>query len=279
MLSSFSRILSMVLGVLSPFIEVNGKLKMSIPKLLALIVAIAAVGTILEMEISTPTGTPSMAESPAGTTETNVFEEKNTSSVVPGDVCTFGTYEGKPIDWKVLDVQNNKAFLLSTKALECIKYHNIEHETVTWGSCSLREWLNGTFLATAFSNAEQAAIITTTVDNGTDQGNPEWTNTGSGQTEDQVFLLSYAEFVRYVKGRNFSVCEAAYSTKTGEDTRVQLLDNGTEAAFWWLRSPGENGKQAAFINFEGKCYSNFATNWYLSARPAMWVDLEKMENL
>ena len=67
--------------------------------------------------------------------------------------------------------------------------------------------------------------------------------------------------------------------KPGEDARVKLLDNGTEAAFWWLRSPGINGKQAAYVNFEGTCYSNYATNWYISARPAMWIDLEKLENL
>lgn len=197
----------------------------------------------------------------------------------PGDVLTIGTYAGKSLDWKVLDVSGTKAFLLSTKAVKDVEYHDIKEVTVTWGECFLHKWLNGTFLATAFSKDEQAAILTTTVDNGTDQGNPEWPNSGSGNTKDKIFLLSYAEFKRYVEGTDFSICEAAYSTKPGEDMRVKLLDNGTEAAFWWLRSPGVNGKQAAFINFEGKCFSNYATNWYLSARPAMWVDLEKLENL
>ena len=101
----------------------------------------------------------------------------------------------------------------------------------------------------------------------------------AGQTKDKIFLLSYAEFVRYVNGTDFSICEAAYSTKTGEDTRVQLLDNGTEAAFWWLRSPGDNGKEAAYINYKGECWSNYVTNWYLSVRPAMWIDLEKYDQL
>ena len=110
-------------------------------------------------------------------------------------------------------------------------------------------------------------------------GKPDWSNTGSGETKDKIFLLSYAEFKRYVEGSDFSICEAAYSTKPGEDMRVELLDNGTEAAFWWLRSPGANGKQAAFINFAGECFSNYATNWYISARPAIWVDLEKLANL
>lgn len=204
--------------------------------------------------------------------------ESKTTTISPGDVLTIGTYAGKSINWKVLDVRDNKAFLLSTKVVKDIKYHDQEG-TVTWGECSLRKWLNGTFLTTTFSKDEQAAIITTTVDNGTDQGNPEWPNSGSGNTKDKIFLLSYAEFKRYVEDSDFSICEAAYSTKPGEDMRVELLDNGTEAAFWWLRSPGVNGKQAAFINFEGKCFSNYATNWYLSARPAMWVDINKIDEL
>lgn len=217
---------------------------------------------------------PKSQEQGTKTSET----ELTTKQVVPGDVLTIGTYAGKSINWKVLDVRDHKAFLLSTKVVKDIKYHDLEG-TVTWGECSLHKWLNGAFLTTAFSKDEQAAILTTTVDNGTDQGNPEWPNPGSGNTKDKIFLLSYAEFKRYVESTDFSICEAAYSTKPGEDMRVELLDNGTEAAFWWLRSPGVNGKQAAFINFEGKCFSNYATNWYLSARPAMWVDINKIDEL
>lgn len=227
-----------------------------------------------------PTESPetSEPETTAPTTEPTEGPGPTIIDVVPGDVLTIGTYAGKSLDWKVLDVSGTKAFLLSTKVVKDIKYHDQEG-TVTWGECSLRKWLNGSFLTTAFSKDEQAAILTTTVDNGADQGKQDWSNTGSGETKDKIFLLSYVEFVHYVEGTDFSICEAAYSTKPGEDKRVELLDNGTEAAFWWLRSPGVNGKQAAFINFEGKCFSNYATNWYLSARPAMWVDLEKLENL
>ena len=217
---------------------------------------------------------PKSQEQGTKTSET----ELTTKEDVPGDVLTIGTYAGKAINWKVLDVRDHKAFLLSTKVVKDIKYHDQEG-TVTWGECSLHKWLNGSFLTSAFSKDEQAAILTTTVDNGTDQGNPEWPNSGSGNTKDKIFLLSYAEFKRYVEGSDFSICEAAYYTKPGEDERVKLLDNGTEAAFWWLRSPGVNGKQAAFINFEGKCFSNYATNWYLSARPAMWVDINKIDEL
>lgn len=287
-----------VFNAILPFFDVQNfkKIKVTLPGLLIIsalltipVMALQGQGVISSTrENQEPTVS---VDTEAGKTETS--EPETTAPITeptgdpgptiidvdPGDVLTIGTYAGKSLDWKVLDVSGTKAFLLSTKAVKDVEYHDIKEVTVTWGECSLHKWLNGAFLTTAFSKDEQAAILTTTVDNGTDQGNPEWPNSGSGNTKDKIFLLSYAEFKRYVEGTDFSICEAAYSTKPGEDMRVELLDNGTEAAFWWLRSPGVNGKQAAYINFEGECFSNYATNWYLSARPAMWVDLEKLENL
>ena len=62
-------------------------------------------------------------------------------------------------------MSGTKAFLLSTKAVKDVEYHDIKEVTVTWGECSLHKWLNGSFLTTAFSKDEQAAILTTTVDN------------------------------------------------------------------------------------------------------------------
>ena len=274
----FLTLLKTILEVLGIIVEGDGKIKLSIWRLLALGIVVAGAIYWGKNAFTATKEPPSSTSKNETITEDPAETESTTEEVVPGYVLTIGTYAGKSLDWKVLDVSGTKAFLLSTKVVKDIKYHDQEG-TVTWGECSLRKWLNGTFLTTAFSKDEQAAILTTTVDNGTDQGNPEWPNSGSGDTKDKIFLLSYAEFKRYVEGTDFSICEAAYSTKPGEDMRVKLLDNGTEAAFWWLRSPGVNGKQAAYINFEGECFSNYATNWYLSARPAMWVDINKIDEL
>lgn len=291
MLGTFLEMTISVISLMSPFIEVDGKKKLSVFKLLTMVIVISVLVTAgKRIYLSTgdipndllPTETSMTGASTGVLTPTAISAavetETSNKKVAPGMVLTIGTYEGKSIDWRVLDVQGHKALLLSTKAIESIKYHT-EDGTVTWGESYLRDWLNGVFLITAFSEDEQAAILTTVVDNSTDQGNPGWRNPGCGNTKDKIFLLSYAEFKHYVEGTDFSVCEAAYYTKPGEDERVKLLDNGTEAAFWWLRSPGINGKQAAFINFEGKCFSNYATNWYLSARPAMWVDINKIDEL
>ena len=73
-----------------------------------------------------------------------------------GETMTFGSYpqdaDGtvKPIEWDVLDIQDGKALLISSKCLDARPY-NEEYAPVTWEKCTLRAWLNDDFLNTAFS--------------------------------------------------------------------------------------------------------------------------------
>ena len=84
----------------------------------------------------------------------------------------FGHYEQdnnpgngpEPIEWLVLDIQDGKALLLSKYGLEA-KAYNTKFVDITWENCTLRTWLNGEFLAKAFSAEEQSAILLTEVDN------------------------------------------------------------------------------------------------------------------
>ena len=201
--------------------------------------------------------------------------EATVSTMKTGNTITFGTYMQEPIRWKILDIQDGKALLLSEKVLDCLPY-NSSYGSTSWDKSYLRDWLNGIFLETAFGKESQKAILTTTVDNSVAQGNPAWPGIQNTSTQDKIFLLSYAEFKKYVDGTADSICEVAYSTGDETDIRYRLLDDGTKAAFWWLRSPGKDDKQAAYINFEGICYSNYVGNGYISVRPAMWVNLAKL---
>lgn len=88
-----------------------------------------------------------------------------------GDIVYFGTYEqdndtsnGKEnIEWRVLAKENSRVLVISDKALDRQPYNSSYTEEVTWENCSLRKWLNGTFLNKAFSTEEQAQIQNTTV--------------------------------------------------------------------------------------------------------------------
>ncbi len=216
---------------------------------------------------------PTLSTPPAETS-------RNRPSVSVNDILTFGRYEqdgirgngAEDIEWLVLDVQGNKALLLSRYALDSQPYNSAYGKT-TWEACTLRSWLNSTFFDAAFTAEEKASILVTEVDNGASQNNSEWHTKGCNNTEDMVFLLSYNDTDRYFDDRDARICAPTnYAVSMGADTRT--LDDGvTDAAWWWLRSPGENETQASFVNFDGTRYTNAVGNGYLSVRPAIWVEI------
>ena len=73
-----------------------------------------------------------------------------------GDIIEFGIYpqgaDGSvlPIEWIVLDVNENEALLISRHGLDCKQYHH-ERTKITWEYCDLRKWLNNDFIRSAFS--------------------------------------------------------------------------------------------------------------------------------
>lgn len=126
---------------------------------------------------------------------------------------------------------------------------------------------------------KREAILNTTVNNSVLQGNQEWESSGGKNTQDHVFLLSYQEVMRYFGSPEDRICTPTpYAIEIGADTR-EYSGHITEAGWWWLRSPGEKEHHAAFVNFDGNCYSNAVGNEYLSVRPAMWVDLDVLSTL
>lgn len=70
-------------------------------------------------------------------------------------------YKYEPVKWRVLSVSSDgrNAFLLADQCLEARPYHTEYSEGVTWETCALREWLNETFMQTAFTGSEQEAIV------------------------------------------------------------------------------------------------------------------------
>ena len=181
----------------------------------------------------------------------------------------------------MLDVQGEKALLLSRYGLDTMRY-NKEKTDVTWETCTLRTWLNGEFLNRAFSADEQKAVLTTNVDNGKSQGYSEWNTSGGNDTQDKVFLLSYAEANRYLgvtrddrKNTKSRVAPTAYAKKNGAytfDNSCKTAD-GEAAGYWWLRSPGYTQYNAAYVITAGSLnYNNvFCDNCVV--RPALWIDL------
>ena len=188
---------------------------------------------------------------------------------------TFGAYEqdsnisnGKEdIEWIVLEKDDNKALLISKYALDCQPY-NTERKDVTWETCSLRKWMNETFLKEAFDEKEQAMIQTTTVTADKNPGN---------STTDKVFLLSISEVEKYFASDEQRKCVSTkYALQQGAYTADDYMVDGQATCWWWLRSSGNFREIAANVTDSGRvdAFGNFVYNDYSCVRPALWINLE-----
>ena len=180
----------------------------------------------------------------------------------------FGRYpqasknENALIEWLVLKNDGSKALLISKYALDCQRY-NTSGTDITWETCTLRRWLNGTFISNAFSHEEQAMILSTT--------------TESADTKDRVFLLSEDEAREYFSSDSTRQCQGtAYCFAQGGD------QDSDGRCSWWLRSPGgyfsrdyvsivDNYGAAGWQPYHDTCRLPFTDG--IAVRPALWIDL------
>ena len=185
-----------------------------------------------------------------------------------GAIIKFGDY-----DWRILDVQDGKALILTEMILERVEYHNTD-KPVTWSVSNLRKYLNGEFFQ-SFTQADRNRILDTNVVTGS---NPWFRINGGAATTDKIFLLSLEEVVLYfgdsgkLKNRpnnNTYIIDDQYNS-----SRI-VYDKDEKASWWWLRSPGEYTTYAAFVYFDGCVYvcGNSALDFYFGVRPALWIAL------
>ena len=191
-----------------------------------------------------------------------------------GDFIVFGSYEqdantanGKEdIQWIVLAKEDSRLLVISRYALDRQPYEETYTYNLrpTWETCSLRKWLNKTFLSDAFHTDELKLIQTATVKA---DKNPEYSTSPGNNTSDKVFLLSIEEFKTY-QG-NITACQATpFASRAHSDSSVSE---------WWLRSPGQDSHFAATIYYNHYIEIHYFgcfmyDNEYV--RPAMWIDYE-----
>ena len=213
--------------------------------------------TSCQKAISEETMVPSESESVPES-----VEEDDGISV--GDHILFGSYPQKgvsgtdtfdnaPIEWRVLDIHDGKALILSEYLLDTSVYY-YDMADVTWETSSLRKWLNGTFYDAAFSESEKSLIQTVTIKN---PDNPVYGTPGGNDTEDKVFCLSLEEAQLYFKDANDRMTAPTdYAISHGAAlSNDRMLDNGMKTGWWWLRSPASSSNRAA----DADCYGNIDT--------------------
>ena len=217
--------------------------------------------------------------------------ESNASAAAIGDTVYFGQYEQglscageqSPIEWIVLDERDGMLLLVSQTGLETGPYNSKKQRT-TWEQSSIRSWLNCDFLAQAFTQEEQCAILETTVS--TPAGCFISPATGEEiqiaecpDTDDMVFLLSVNEVEQYFPDECQRMIENNSYLLNKPESTMPYPAEGDACDFtygnWWLRDVRtDKGINCAF---HVKAYGKIASAGQINLkryviRPAMWVD-------
>lgn len=190
------------------------------------------------------------------------YEETEAEFYRVGETFTFGKYEQdgnkangpEPIVWQVLDREGSSVLAIAVDGLDSRSFHD-KNSSVSWRTCELRTWLNGTFADTAFTPEEKARL----------RKYPD-------AASDKVFLLSLEEAQTYSLTDCQWLCRpTAYALSRNAYTNKQ-----SGCGWWLLRSSGKNGKYVAAVYSDGSLDhgDTGVQEKHGMIRPAVWLDME-----
>ena len=204
----------------------------------------------------------------------------------------------EPLLWRVLEVRDGTALLLSDAAVDCEPFQ-ADLRDVSWENCTLRSWLNGygaeanasavsyagtgeSFLAMAFSAEEQAAILETAVRN--EKNYYFGMDSGAG-TGDRIFLLAESELFVHdsaeihgfsrrddVADRAKQFRPTAYALRKGAWQESGERGN----VFWITRTTGYTHANVVYVDESGYMYNRgiLVTCGDAAVIPALVLDLD-----
>ena len=203
----------------------------------------------------------------------------------------------EPLLWRVLEVRDGTALLLSHAAVECEPFQ-ADLRDVSWEDCTLRSWLNGygadanasgldysggeSFLAGAFSPDEQEAILRTPVRN---EANYYFGMDSGAETLDRVFLLAESELFVYDSSEIHGFSrrdEVADLAKQFRPTDYALMkgiwqESGERGnVFWITRTTGYTHANVVYVDESGYMYNRgiLVTCGDAAVIPALVLDLD-----
>ncbi|MBO6215822.1 MAG: DUF4214 domain-containing protein, partial [Lachnospiraceae bacterium] len=188
---------------------------------------------------------------------------------VPATV-TLGSYKGEAIEWKVLNVSDGKALLVSSKVLDYQQFNAESYSTGGWANSTLRGWLNNTFLNEAGLGSYALAQTVS------DSQNSKFGASIGTSTNDKIFLLSEQELTQYLPKADSRTAPASGYCQGANSNSARYNGNRSDkTAYYWLRTPGFGKEYAEFVGYNGSISYDgmYASNIEIGGvRPAMWVD-------
>ncbi len=204
----------------------------------------------------------------------------NVQAAQVGDSVYLGAYEQdgdksngpEPIEWIVLEKQDDRSLLMSRFGLDCVPFNNAE-AFVTWDQSTVLTWLNGTFYTAAFNGAERTMLLRS--EQRTDV-NPLFDTYAGKNTNEKLFLANIAQVCAYMLTEEERICIATpYAAAQGAVT-----DEKTGSCLWWLRSPGFDQSTAVRVLADGRInYCGYRVQSSRQAvRPFTWVTFDPLQS-
>ena len=194
------------------------------------------------------------------------------------DINNVYFFKYERIKWDILENNDGSIFAVTNIIIDSQDYYpdfridDFSHNdgvgrVNNYKLSNIRKWLNNEFYNTAFSDKEKEIILTTEVDNSKESTNRLDNPYTCENTFDKVFLLSYAEAMKYYptledkmkKGTDYAKCQG-----------LNVANN--DYSHWRLRSPYTNfvGYDTLF-NHKGQLFNKPVANTSYGIRPALYI--------
>ena len=171
------------------------------------------------------------------------------------------TFEKTPILWRVLTVDDEKAYLASEYVLFASPTHNnvTEYKTIgkDFGNTELSVLLNSTFLNEAFTEEEQSMLLV-------------------NDTKGKVFLLTSAD----VKNKEIGMGSGEGLKAWGTEYAIRVTGlfvyrtcNGSHSPYWVMDQSTTDKRHARCTKADGSLGHIVADRENEGARPAVYLDI------
>jgi len=202
------------------------------------------------------------------------------------DKETYHYFKYQPVRWRVLNISGSTAIAISNRAFDCKRFNDTD-TTVTWQTCTLREWLNSDAVDMLFTDTEKACVPEAAVENlknhyfGTDCG-PTTYDRLYVLSESEVFSMQTAKDYGFYMGdgiddpaRRFKPTMWAMAKGCWIANAEGYLGN----TFWFMRSSGYTPYNVTYICEFGYIYNRGTLVFCDDAGivPVMRIDLSKAD--
>ena len=167
--------------------------------------------------------------------------------------------------WVVLEAKDDRVLLISEKVLDCKRLNEVGQD-VSWETCTLRQWLNSSFLNETFTDKEKDKILEV-----------ELRNSPGNNTKDRIFLLSIDETKKYL-GSEADAIPTMYAEWKGVKVDFKY-DNRCR---YWLRTGRNDSLDSNYfanVGYSGEIHDLGlkVQSDKVGVRPALWIKTDAIQ--